>query len=265
MKAFIGRLGVPSSRSVGGAAWRAMSSGLGLDEGVAPRVTSEALGELARWESSLCAVGALARTERRIFQSAFGLSWGGWSSARLTTAVSVQARLAMAGSWEKTPQEKGGLVLDSSVDRCVRKSRLLTYLRETFCQISCTTSEYTNQARYMYWYCTLHCVNGPRTHDDGDRYIMVSMPRTFPQIFSTSSCTSRLRAGRDTCNSRLKSCMIVCERRSCSRSCNRSIRHPLDLDLRHGPWRSWTAVRHCYRCCQCCCVWPSAIGPRARV
>ena len=94
MKAFIGRLGVPSSRSVGGAAWRAMSSGLGLDEGVAPRVTSEALGELARWESSLCAVGALARTERRIFQSALGLSWGGWSSARLTTAVSPAFRLA---------------------------------------------------------------------------------------------------------------------------------------------------------------------------
>jgi len=77
-------------------------------------------------------------------------------------------------SWEKTPQEKGGLVLDSSVDRSVRKSRLLTYLQETFCQISCTTSEYTNQARYMYWYCTLRCVNGPRTHDDGS--IMVSCP-----------------------------------------------------------------------------------------
>ena len=120
MKAFIGRLGVPSSRSVGGAAWRAMSSGLGLDEGVAPRVTSEALGELARWESSLCAVGALARTERRIFQSAFGLSWGGWSSARLTTAVSP-ARLAMAGSpGKKSPHKMCALVLDSSVDRSVR-------------------------------------------------------------------------------------------------------------------------------------------------
>jgi len=22
---------------------------------------------------------------------------------------------------------------------------------------------------YMYWYCTLHCLNGPRTHDDVDR------------------------------------------------------------------------------------------------
>jgi hypothetical protein len=177
MKAFIGRLGVPSSRSVGGAAWRAMSSGLGLDEGVAPRVTSEALGELARWESSLCAVGALARTERRIFQSAFGLSWGGWSSARLTTAVS-QSRpdwqgLALLG---KSHKFLCALVLDSSVDRSIRKSRLITFPQETYCQISCTTSEYTNQARYMYWYCTLHCVNGPRTHDVDDGSIMVSCP-----------------------------------------------------------------------------------------
>ena len=115
MKAFIGRLGVPSSRSVGGAAWRAMSSGLGLDEGVAPRVTSEALGELARWESSLCAVGALARTERRIFQSAFGLSWGGWSSARLTTAESVQPsdwQRVLLGKWL---WEKPGVVFTSYV------------------------------------------------------------------------------------------------------------------------------------------------------
>ena len=48
MNAFIGRLGVPSSRSVGGAAWRAMSSGLGLLDYVGPMVTSEELGEAAR-------------------------------------------------------------------------------------------------------------------------------------------------------------------------------------------------------------------------
>lgn len=62
-------------------------------------------------------------------------------------------------SWENpTSLEGRSLVLDSSVVRCVRKSRKLTYLFETFYQISGTISEYTNQARYMYWYSTLHCV-----------------------------------------------------------------------------------------------------------
>ena len=66
MNAFIGRLGVPSSRCPGGMQCLRKASGLGLVDGVGATVASEALGELARLLSILCIDGVGRRTERRI-------------------------------------------------------------------------------------------------------------------------------------------------------------------------------------------------------
>lgn len=67
MNAFIGRLGVPSSRLPGRIACLATnSSGLGVVEGDASIVVSETLGEIARAISLLCAAGLGARMLRRM-------------------------------------------------------------------------------------------------------------------------------------------------------------------------------------------------------
>jgi hypothetical protein len=92
MKAFIGRLGVPSSRLPGGAACLRRSSGLGLVDGVMVSVASERLGEAERTAIALYVVGTVLRTERRMSVAAFDCAEVDWSVG-LPSAQSAAQRV----------------------------------------------------------------------------------------------------------------------------------------------------------------------------